>query len=85
MKELMTVIQAITRARDALNSYFEAGKCLPKETLQELSDITCALEKMQANIGSPPIAPDGHTFLTKAPTAGSYSRSGRDLRCFRAS
>ena len=64
MKELLALIQAITRARSALTSYAEGGQRFPDETLKELADVLCsdevrcALEKIQMNVGSPPIAPE---------------------------
>lgn len=63
MKELLVILEAIERARSAL-AYAQSGERSAEETLQELigildnAQLSCALEKVRGNIGSPPIAPD---------------------------
>jgi hypothetical protein len=65
MKELLAILAAMERARSALTSHSQPREHrFPEEVIQELLDIldtdelTCALEKVQASIGSPPLAPD---------------------------
>jgi hypothetical protein len=64
VKELFTILEALHRARSVLESYEQQGENRPGETLREVADIivndeiACALEKLQASIGSPPLVPD---------------------------
>jgi hypothetical protein len=64
MKELLAILQAMERARGTLASYAQPGHRQPEATLVELmqilgnDEVTCALEKVQTNLGAPPIAPD---------------------------
>jgi hypothetical protein len=73
MKELLAILQAVDRARSALAAYSKPGTHHPEVTIIELMDIlesdevTCALEKVQASVGSPPITPDVHP-LERGPT-----------------
>jgi hypothetical protein len=61
MKELLAILQAITRARTALSVYEEHRPEVVLAVLRDIlenDEISCALEKVQASVGSPPIVPD---------------------------
>ena len=61
MKELLAILQAVDRARKALSMYEEHRPEVVLAVLRDIlenDEITCALEKVQASVGSPPIVPD---------------------------
>ena len=75
MKELLAILQAVGRAREMLSCHHAAGERFPETTLVELTDLLCsdelkcALEKVQANVGSPPLIPEDAP-LKNAPIEG---------------
>jgi hypothetical protein len=64
MKELLTILEALHNAQDALGRYAHRVERDPEATIDELlgildnEELNCALERVEANVGSPPIAPD---------------------------
>jgi len=72
MKELLAILEAMERARQTLENYLEHGERDADDTVNELlcilddDALTCALEKVRANLGSPSIVPDASP-LKKAP------------------
>lgn len=75
MKELLTILEAMERARHTLDLYLEHGERDAEETVNELlcilddDEVSCALEKVRLNVGSPSIIPDGSP-LKKVPIEG---------------
>ena len=64
MKELLTILQAMDKARHTLDLYLEHGERDAEEAVNELlcilddDEVSCALEKVRSNVGSPSIIPD---------------------------
>ena len=63
MKELLAILQALHDAQDTLRRYGCPGETDPKATINALlsildsEELHCALRRVEANVGSPPIAP----------------------------
>jgi hypothetical protein len=64
MKELLAILEALHNAQDTLSRYAQLGERDPAGTIDELrgildsEELNCALQRVEANVGSPPIAPD---------------------------